>query len=361
MRVYFIGSGLQGCYKVRCLNPLVANGWDGDQTSVNKDMKTPENKSLAAQAADVVVFHRPDEPDKLKLARLLKSIGKKVVFDNDDTFKQDSVVALNRFMNKKKYTTGLKKINECIDDFIKEADMVTCSTEYLAEEYRKLNNNVVVLPNCIDPFDFDEPLKNETSKVRIGVTGSIGVTDDLWVLEKFIPGLLNRDDVELVFFSLSPEKDRKLIKEVYTKEYKFLEKLLKAKNVTWQPFVEMQDYYTTLNDLRLDIMLIPREDSYFNRCKSNLKFLEASMLEIPVIAQGFSDGKSPYQIDPDDARHMIIVEDNSKWLEEIDKLVKDKELREKMGKEAKEYVSKKYDVEKNAHKWEDAYKLMYKK
>ena len=31
----------------------------------------------AAQASKVVVFHRPDDPNKLRLARILKSEGKK--------------------------------------------------------------------------------------------------------------------------------------------------------------------------------------------------------------------------------------------------------------------------------------------
>lgn len=360
MRVYYISSGLQGCYVARCLMPLTANGWDGDQTSISLDSKTPENKSLAAQNADVVVFHRPDDPRKLELAKLLKQQGKKIVFDNDDTYREDSVVKLNEFLDNELYRVRFDEKNKVINEFIKMADLVTCSTECLAEEYREISpDNVVVLPNCIDPFYFEEPLRNEGDKVRIGVVGSIGVTDDLWEFEKIIPPLLNRDDIELVFFSLGEKGINKMVDEIYDEEYKFLDKLQKANNVIWQPFVDMQDYYDTLNELRLDIMLIPRADNYFNRCKSNLKFLEASMFEIPVIAQGFKDGKSPYQVNPEDAKHMIIVDDN--WQEAIEKLVKDKELRREMGRKAREYVINNYDIEKNAHKWEEAYQSMFKR
>ena len=59
----------------------------------------------------------------------------------------------------------------------------------------------------------------------------------------------------------------------------------------------MIDYFDTLNDLELDIMMIPRKDNYFNKCKSNIKFLEASMCEIPVITNYFKD--SPYEKDGD--------------------------------------------------------------
>lgn len=355
MRVYYISSGLQGCYTVRCLLPLVENGWDGDQTSINLDAKTPEDKSKAAQAADVVVFHRPDTPEKLELARLLKQIGKKIVFDNDDTFKDDGGFKFNEYMNEERMKKGLARINENIDQFIQEADLVTCSTEFLKKEYQDLNKNVVVLPNCVDPFLFDEPLRNETNKVRIGIVGSIAVTSDLDVCKPIISHFQGRDDVTLVLFSLPPAKHDKITRELYADEYAFLDNI----DIEWKPFVDMQDYYATLNELKLDIMIIPRADTYFNRCKSNLKFLEASMLEIPVIAQGFPDNNSPYEVNPEDAKHMVIVKDNSKWIEEIENLIANKEKRIEMGKKAKEYVEETYSIEKNAHKWNEVYKSLF--
>lgn len=361
MRVYYISSGLQGCYTVRCLLPLQANGWDGDQTSIKLDNKTPENKARASQEADVIVFHRPDSENKLEIARLLKKAGKKIVFDNDDTFKDDGGFKFNEYMDKERMERGLKKINEQIDAFIKEADLVTCSTDVLAEEFKQLNPNVIVLPNCVDPFLFDEPLRNEGDKVRIGIVGSIGITSDMDVARPIIEHFKDREDVTIVLFSLPPKGQDDIAAQLYKEEYAFLEDLSKYKNVEWQSFVDHEVYYDTLNELRLDISIIPRADNYFNRCKSNLKFLEMSMFEIPCIAQGFEDGKSPYQVDKEDAEKMIIVTDNSQWIPEIEKLIKDKEKRLIMGKNAHEYVINKYDIEKNAYKWEQAYLTMYDK
>lgn len=355
MRVYYVNSGLQGCYMVRCLLPLSANGWDGDQTSIKLDTKQPESKSKAVQDADVVVFHRPDDPTKLQIAELLKGAGKKIVFDNDDTFKDDGGFKFNEYMDKERLERGLATINTTIDTFIRKADLVTCSTEFLKKEYEKLNPNVVVLPNCIDPFYFDEPLRNEGDKVRIGLVGSIAVTSDLEVAKPIIEHFQGRKDVTLVLFSLPPANHDKITRELYSEEYKFLESV----DIEWQPFVNMEDYYDTLNSLKLDIAIIPRGDNYFNRCKSNLKFLEMSMFEIPVVAQGFSDGQSPYQQDPEDAAHMSIAYDTQDFINKIEELVKDKEKRREMGRKAKEYVENKYDIEKNAYKWEEAYLKLF--
>ncbi len=352
MRVYYISSGNFGCYVVRALLPLVANGWDGDHTSIKAFQQTPEDKTRAAKASDIVVFHRPDDPKKLELARILKGQGKKIVMDNDDTHKDMGGIILNEYFNKERVKKGLTSINKILDAFAIEADLITCSTEYLAEEYRKLNPNVVVLPNYIDPFYFDEPLRNEDDVVRIGITGSIGMSNDLDVLNPIFKHYEKDPRVKLVFFSLPADpKNNPFIANAYQNEYNFLDSM----DVEWHATVNMDKYYDKLNSLKLDIMLIPRSDSYFNRCKSNLKFIESSMLEIPIIAQGFEDGLSPYQVNPEDSKYMKIVIDNNDWIPAIEELIAVKEKRREMGRKAREYVEKNYNIEDHAHKWEDAY------
>ncbi len=352
MRVYYVTSGNFGCYVVRCLLPLAANGWDGDHTSIKAFQQTPEDKTRAARISDIVVFHRPDDPKKLELARLLKKDGKKIVMDNDDTYKDMGGIKLNDYFNEERVKRGLANVNKVMDAFTIEADLITVSTEFLAEEYRKLNKNVVVLPNYVDPFYFDEPLRNDGEKIRIGVTGSIGMSSDLDVLNPIFKHYEHDPRVQLVFFSLPADpKANPFVANAYKDEYNFLDSM----NVEWHATVNMDKYYDKLNSLKLDLMIIPRTDSYFNRCKSNLKFIESSMFEIPIIAQGFKDGKSPYQVNPKDAEHMVIVTDNSKWIEEIEKLITDKAKREDMGRKAKEYVLANYDINDHAHEWEEAY------
>lgn len=358
MRVYYVSSGNLGCYIVRCLLPLVANGWDGDNTSIHPFAKTPENKKNAALDADIVVFHRPEDMRKLELARLLKKQGKKIVLDNDDTYKDPTGgVGLNTYFNAERMKRGLETTSRMADAFLIEADLVTTTTEMLANEYRKLNKNVAVLPNCVDPFYFDEPLRNETDTVRIGVTGSIGQSSDLDVLAPIIKHYEHDKRVKIVFFSLPANRAANpMLSKAYENEYNFLDSV----DVEWHPTVNADVYYDKINSLKLDVMIIPRKDNYFNRCKSNLKFIEASMFEIPVIAQGFTDGLSPYQVNPEDSNHMKIVIDNNDWIPEIEKMILDKEGRRELGRKAREYVTANYDITKKAHLWNEAYAKLLK-
>ncbi len=354
MKVYYNHSALNGCYNVRCLFPLQANGWDGFRTTFLPSQMSPDFQAKAAADADIIVFHRPDRKEKLEAARMLKKQGKKIVFDNDDTNKDHGGFKFNDYMDEERLKRGVERIDEALDSFIKEADLVTCSTKFLAEEYKKLNDNVVILPNCIDPFYFDEPKRNETDIVRIGITGSVGTTADLEVLKPIVEHYHNDPRVRIVLLSMPTMGADTIMKELYKDEYDFWSKM----NIEWHTFIPAHEYYDYLNDLKLDMVIIPRYDSLFNRCKSNLKFLENSMLEIPSVCQSFPTGDSPYQQNPEDQKYLLLAGDFQEWLEQIEKLINDKELRRDLGKKAREYVEENYDINKFAYRWREAYEKL---
>jgi glycosyltransferase involved in cell wall biosynthesis len=354
-QVYMLGSGYDGCNYVRIRIPAYANGFKTDKSSVYAEVDDKRKIQEEMTRADVVVFHRAEEQGYHNLAKMLKKDGKKIVMDNDDTFKLDDFHPLANFDSDGQKVDNLKRRSDNIDEFIKMCDLVTTSTEFLAKEYRELNHNVAVLPNCVDPEDWDEPLRNETDKVRIGIVGSAAIEYDYLHIKDEIRKLSERDDVEIVMFGLGNMSHRAknpLVTKVFKDEYDFWDSI-KFKHFPW---VKVEFYPDTLNEMRLDMMLIPRKDNYFNRCKSNVKFLEASMCEIPVIAQSFEDG--PYE-EIDSGVNGILIKDNKDWENAIESLINDKELRRKLGKNAKEYTLKHYDINNNAHKWVNAYQKLY--
>lgn len=355
MKVYFTNTGLEGCYNVRCLFPLQENGWDGDRTTLGLQRISPENKAKALVDADVIVFHRPERDEQLAVMRKLKEVGKKIVFDNDDTYKDYNGFKFNDYMNEEKVKRGLGELNKNIDTFVREADLVTCTTEFLKKEYEQINPNTIVLPNCIDPFYFPEPKRNETDVVRIGITGSVGVTSDVEVLKPIIEHYQHDKRVRLVLLSLPPQGENEIYKKLYVDEYAFWNKV----NIEWHSFVGSDIYYDYLNDLKLDMVIIPRSDSLFNRCKSNLKFLENSMLEIPTIAQSFPTHDSPYEQNPTDKDYLLLANTYDEWIAQIEKLINDKELRREMGRKARKYVEENYSIEKHAHLWKEAYESLF--
>jgi len=210
MKVYFLGSKYEGCYYVRCMLPLRHNGWDGDFVTLHGQRKDANTAMRAMLDADIIVAQRPYENVMFDVYSALKEAGKKIVFDNDDTYKVNDQMKLGKYLD---------KISNNIDKFIGMSDMVTTTTEFLAEEYRKLNKNVVVIPNQIDPDDYDKPLRNKTDKIRIGVVGSVGSTGDFEGIRETLKQISNDPRYQLVLFSLPPVASS--IANKYDREFAF--------------------------------------------------------------------------------------------------------------------------------------------
>jgi len=356
MKVYFLAGTYESCGYVRCLQPLQTNGWDGDKVTRFSPKPDPQRMIQGAMHADIVVFHRPIQKEMYEAALLLKKAGKKIVMDNDDTYRANSGVPVQMFgKDREKLDNAVGFINEQLKKFAELADMITVTTEFLKKEYDQWNKNVVVLPNCVDPFDWDEPVKNDTGKIRLLVTGSVASNKDYENIIPLLEKLKDRQDVQLILQALPADKpELKETREVYKPEIEFWNKY----NVEWYPFMPLNEYLEFLPKLKVDIMLIPRHDNYFNRCKSNLKFLEASMCKMATVAQAFPDGNSPYEVDQEDRDYMLLATTPQDWIDKVTQLLDNPEQVDILKEKAHGYVKNKYDINKNNNKWVGAYKTI---
>lgn len=348
-KVFFLPGAYDGCYYYRGYMPGVYGGY-----TVMPDFarKLYNDKQLTEKAleADVIVIQRPNEPIRVELAKLLKARGKKVVFDNDDTYLPDKGVPLSMLANDRQREIA-RKMNENLYEVLKIADLVIASTETLAEEYREINHNVHVIGNFIDPLDEEPRRENKTGKYRIGFIGSVASNDDYIHIKDQLKRLAERGDVTIVVFGIKQQLTGKVL-GAYDKDVAFWDSL---PNVEWQNFVPITEYYHTITKLCLDAVIIPRKDSYFNRCKSNVKFLEASLLRIPVIAQGFEDGQSPYQ--GEDEKYMTVVIDNSTWYDTIVEVLQDSKYKA-LAEKAHDYVLDKYNIKNNVWRWHELFNTL---
>lgn len=357
MKVYYIGGAYESCYYVRCLQPLQANGWDGDKISLHSPKASPDKMIKGAMNADIVVFHRPIQKEMYEAAVLLKEAGKKIVMDNDDTYQSNSGVPVQMFgKDREKLDSAINHIDNQLKKFASISDLVTVTTEFLKKEYEGYCKNVVVLPNCVDPFDWDEPEVNDTGKVRLLVTGSVASNRDYENLIPLLEKLKDRKDVQLVLQALPADKpDLQQAREMYKPELDFWNQY----NVEWYPFMTLPEYIEFVQKLKIDIMLIPRHDNYFNRCKSNLKFLEASMCKMATVAQSFPDGNSPYETNPNDIENLVLATDSQDWVDKVLELIDNKQKRDILKNKSHKYVLENYDINKQSYKWKEAYKKIY--
>lgn len=342
-------SNYDGCGYVRQFLPMKYNGWTGDYLELGV-IREQREKAREMIEADIIVAHRLDDPARIQLAKMLQSKGKKLVVDNDDTTIIEEMNSLKGYMT----------YRDTINNSIKMADLVTCSTEFLKKEYQKLTNKpVVVLPNCIQPEDYPKKKKyNLGKKIRIGFVGSVLYKEDRSVIQDLIMELSQRDDVQIVIYGLVPPNLRinknKKYYEIMKEDCDFWDTI----DCEWQGNTPINTYLDTINNLKLDIAVIARKDNYFNRCKSNIKYLEMSMLEIPCVCQSFKDGNSPYDKDIINGWNGYLAEDEDEFKNKIEQLIRNPALRKKIRKNAKKYVIDNYHIKTKAYMWIETYKLI---
>jgi glycosyltransferase involved in cell wall biosynthesis len=329
-----------GNFYYRGLLPAMANEWYAcpeiiDGANDGQDLITKINR------VDIVAFQRPNHKQLVELMEMTKQKGKKIIFDDDDTFKVGEGVVPQG----KEEEEFAKEVTENREKALNLSDGASCTTEFLAKELREHNNNVSVLPNCIDKDDASNVDENTTGKPRILILGSVISNDDYLVAKKAIESIADK-----VTFVLLGVPDLEKYK-TYQEDMKFWRSLPDVEEIG---NVAFGNYYNTIQETMADLVIAPRADNYFNRCKSNLKYLEASLFAIPFIGQAFEDKQSPYQVNND--KHLKLAQSEDDWVNILQDFLTNQEEYKKMGKEAQVYVCEEYDINKHAYKWIDFYK-----
>ena len=110
--------------------------------------------------------------------------------------------------------------------------------------------------------------------------------------------------------------------------------------ITRCPFVPREENFQ--NIANLDINLAPLEiNNPFCMAKSELKFFEAGLVATPTVAVATQS----YQEAIIDGVDGFLAANQNQWLEKMERLVLDENLRKKMGEKAREKVLQKYTTQ----------------
>ena len=128
----------------------------------------------------IVQFHRTigqDYEQSVNIIKNLKNLGIITIMDLDDYWLPTKEHPIHSLIVQ-------NKIHEKILANMRVADYVTTTTEIFANEIRKVNKNVVVIPNSIDPSESQfQPNHTESEFLRIGWLGGSSHLHDLMLLE----------------------------------------------------------------------------------------------------------------------------------------------------------------------------------
>ncbi len=386
IKVLVLPSDKTGVGKFRSLDPHVyLQNMYPDDFHVDIDYEPKVNDVNYWKKYQIVHVHRnigQSYDNTPNLIKFLKSIGIVVIIDLDDYWLPTVEHPIHHLIVQ-------HKIHEKIVANLKEASYVTTTTKVFADEIKKLNKNVVVFPNAIDPTEpqFRQPTI-ESEKIRVGWLGGSSHLHDLMLLDGFVQkngkeinnklqyvlcGFDVRGTMTEINQKTGEQKQRPILphetvwaryEEIFTDKYSIIDEnykkfLLDFKEVEYKSDIELpyQRVWTkpvtsyAMNYSKFDISLAPIKNHIFNRMKSQLKVIEAGFYKKALIASDIG----PYTID---LKHCLkngeftdgnalLVEENrnhSDWPRFIKKLVNNPNLIKDMGERLYETVKDEYDL-----------------
>lgn len=202
-----------------------------------------------------------------ELFRIMQADGTKVVVDVDDFhfgIDQENIAARQTDPNKNPENNRM-----FYEMGIRQADLVTVSTAFLANFYEARCRNVVLVRNAVD-VDRYTPV----AQPEVPVIGWVGATPwrsgDLEMLRTWLPGFVQQHGLKVLHAGHIPGDPRHFGARTG------------LRRVDTRVMQTMNNYPSLLRDFHIG--LVPLKPSGFNESKSFLKGLEYSAAGIPFIA-----------------------------------------------------------------------------
>lgn len=250
-------------------------------------------------------------------------VGAKLVLDlDDDPFNIDpNHPNYQHFIDRK----GLYEY------FIHEADHIIVATEEIKKVIKHLNSKITVIPNAIDPEIWKVKRKErKDGKVRIGWFGSASHLVDTPILMEFMDEILAKYpqvEFHLAGMTGKDNQEGRIFNHAGTKGY--------------------QEYPQWVADRDLDIAIAPLKDTQFNRCKSNIKWLEHSMLKTPMVLSDVSNYSAVKNY-----KTGFLAKNKNQWIKYLGWLIENEDKRKEIGEAAYNEVMKNWTIDKQLPKYE---------
>jgi hypothetical protein len=235
-----------------------------------------------------VRIQRQATPQQLEFVKFLRNMadktGMRLIYEIDDICFAEDIPDYNKY--KGAFTDP--KIRQSAQAMMAMCDEITVTCPFMRDYYRDKtgNPNVTVIPNFMPKFwiggksDLNrtmESYERNKKKPRILYAGS-GAHFDVDNRVK------QRDDFHHVNEVIAKTVDK--YQWVFLGAFPLtLRPLVQAGKIEFHPWKRLYEYGQGLYDLNVNMIVAPLQDSIFNRSKSDLKYIEACALGLPIACQ----------------------------------------------------------------------------
>ena len=295
---------------------------------------------INAHIFDVIVIQRVN-PYSNNILKKAKKHNIKVVYESDDDF-------LDISPENPSYNYILGNFDNILK-LVNNSDKLVVSTDELKNRFNKLGlENVEIIRNYyvedalpLKPFTFRG---NET--VKIGYFGTLTHDNDLELIHNVIlrlKDMFSKKGVSVIFEIAGASIDDSI-------------DWFNVRKIPYYP-MSLHTFYDWLGkNSDWDIGIIPLVDNNFNRCKSELKYIEFSALGVPVVASNIN----VYNEAIVDGVNGYLASNEDEWVDKLSILIEDPILRNGMVNNAHEDILKNYSLKSRANQWDEIFKNLVK-
>ena len=195
--------------------------------------------------------------------------------------------------------------NECTIEALNLCDTVTCTNEYLAKKMRDVGANVKIIPNAVPKSMWSlprrKPLEEDLKVVNLTLTQCPQHAVPEHVNEKgeFVKRQVgDYDSAEWQEWIIKHVKDGDIqLTQMGGPSFLWTEIQDKVKNYPWVP---PNRYASLMCRTAPDLVIAPMVPCELNRCRSDLRYVEAAICSAAFLGSDFPD--SPYAKVPELSR-----------------------------------------------------------
>ena len=282
-----------------------------------------------SEDADVIIGQRVAMPDATTLWQHLcrKGRSRMVLELDDDLWTIDP-------SNSLAYRAFTPELLANLERNLEASDVVTVTTDHLADVVSKWNPNVVVVPNRI-PAWLLEHQRPVAERLTVGWAGSPSHEIDWVDAAPQVGRFLKRNsNVDIHLMGAS---------------FRSMLSWPRPQIRTSKWIGSVADYYRVID---FDIALAPLQPHIFNRAKSAIRTTEMAALGIPVVASDYG----PYSDPSLHGDRGLLVKGDHEWGQHLRRLVEDADLRAEMGRNARQWAAQ-HTVEGNLGSWLAAWQI----
>jgi hypothetical protein len=342
-----------GCGFYRCMSPNFLLNLH--QKAVIIESTTMVFDERFYQPVSAIKFQRQATPQQLNFVKYLKKIcankipSTKFLYEVDDVVFAEDIPLYNK--NRTAFTPDV--VQSTIKEFLLSVDEILVTSEYFRDYMKEKsgNPNVSCIPNYLMKWWFDRYynintlIKNyEKNKkkpiIAIFASGTHvdvanrnnGQDDFIHVVDSIIK---TRTEFEWHFYGAHPFK---------------LNPYISQGSIKFFPWVQLPDFPQSMANSNAQLTFAALQDNTFNRCKSNIKLIEAGALGIPCVCPDlvtYKDAELKYKT-------------GDEFIDCIKTALKNQTVYANYCKKAREYASNFWlDDEKNMMKHYEAFFTPY--